>query len=128
MLIGFTERIQTVSEGETQPEEFISITVNVITNRISELNYTVYIQYQDFVSTAIVEPLSSNDVEYDALFGERLDCARSARQLSCQRFFFDGLLCCAARPVGVYRQFIMLMAWHCSSLRVGEAGFSLEPF
>ena len=25
----------------------------------------------------------------------------SARQPSCQRFFFDGLLCCAARPVGV---------------------------
>ena len=73
MLIGFTERIQTVSEGEAQPEEIIPITVNVSTNRISELNYTVYFRYQDVTSSAIVVPLSSNDVEYDALFGERLD-------------------------------------------------------
>ena len=81
MLIGFTERTQTVSEGETQPEEFISITVNVITNRISELNYTVYIQYQDVIGRAIVEPLSSNDIEYDALFGERLDSNKPIQEI-----------------------------------------------
>ena len=81
MLIGFTERIQTVSESEAQPEEHISITVDVSTNRISELNYTVYIQYQDIISRAIVEPLSSNDSEYDALFGERLDSNGQIQEL-----------------------------------------------
>ena len=39
---------------------------------------------------------------------------------------FRSLLCCAARPVGVYRQFIVLMAWQCSSLHVSQAGFSFE--
>ena len=81
MLIGFAERIQTVSEGEAQPEEIIPITVNVSTNRISELNYTVYIQYQDVISRAIVEPLSSNDSEYDVLFGERLDSNGQIQEL-----------------------------------------------
>ena len=70
-----------MSEGEAQPEEFISITVNVSKNRISEINYTVYIQYQDVISRAIVEPLSSNDVEYDALFGERLDSNKPIEEL-----------------------------------------------
>ena len=74
MFIGFTKRIQSVSEGEVQPEEYIPITVNVSTNRMSEINYNVYFQYQDVTSSAIVEPLSSNEsIEYDALFGERLD-------------------------------------------------------
>ena len=81
MFIGFTERIQTVSEGEAQPEEFISITVNVSTNRISEINYAVSFQYQDVISSAIVEPLSSNDVEYDALFGEQLDSDEPIQEL-----------------------------------------------
>ena len=81
MLIGFTETIQTVSESEAQPEEFVSITVNVSTNRISELNYTVHIQNQDVISSTIVEPLSSNDSEYDALFGERLDSNGQIQEL-----------------------------------------------
>ena len=81
ILIGFTERIQTVSEGEAQPEEFISITVNVSTNRISEVNYTVYFRYQNVISSAIVEPLSSNDSEYDVLFGEQLDSNGQIQEL-----------------------------------------------
>ena len=82
MFIGFTERIQTVSEGEVQPEEYIPITVNVSTNRISEINYNVYFRYQDVTSSAIVEPLSSNEsIEYDALFGERLDSNKPIEEL-----------------------------------------------
>ena len=81
MVIGFTERIQSVSEGEVQPEEYIPITVNVPTNRISEINYNVYFRYQDVTSSAKVEPLSSNDSEYDALFGERLDSNKPIEEL-----------------------------------------------
>ena len=81
MFIGFTERKQTVSEGEAQPEEFISITVNVSIDRISEIDYNVFFRYQDVTSSAIVEPLSSNDVEYDALFGERLDSDEPIQEL-----------------------------------------------
>ena len=82
MFIGFTERKQTLSEGEAQPEEVIPITVNVSTNRISEVNYNVYFRYQDVTSSAIVEPLSSNEsIEYDALFGERLDSSEPIQEL-----------------------------------------------
>ena len=82
MFIGFTGRKQTLSEGEAQPEEIIPITVNVSTNRISELNYNVYFRYQDVTSSAIVEPLSSNEsIEYDALFGERLDSNKPIEEL-----------------------------------------------
>ena len=70
-----------MSEGEAQPEELISITVHVSTNKISELNYNVYFRYQDVISSAIVEPLSSNDVEYDALFGEQLDSNEPIQEL-----------------------------------------------
>ena len=81
MFIGFTERIQTVSEGEVQPEEYIPITVDVSTNRISELNYNVYFRYQDVTSSAIVEPLGFSNVEYDALFGEQLDSNEPIQEL-----------------------------------------------
>ena len=74
-----------MSEGEAQPEEFISITVNVSKNGTSELNYYIYFRYQDITSSAIVEPLNSTDSEYDALFGERLDSNEPIEETRCIR-------------------------------------------
>ena len=70
MVIGFSERIQSVSESEVQPEGFIPITINVSTLRVSESSHPLVIRYQMIDSVAIVETLiNSKDVEFDALYG-----------------------------------------------------------
>ena len=72
MLIGFTERVQRVSESEVQPGQFISISINISASRIPEKNHALSIRYQMIDSVAIVEPLLNyTDIQYDALFGFR---------------------------------------------------------
>ena len=70
MVIGFTERIQSISESEVQPEGFIPITINVSTLRVSESSHPLVIRYQMVGSVAIVEPLIyPKEVQFDALYG-----------------------------------------------------------
>ena len=72
MLIGFTERVQRVSESEVKPGEFISITINISASRMPEINHALSVRYQMIDSVAIVEPLLNyTDTQYDALFGFR---------------------------------------------------------
>ena len=72
MVIGFTQRIQTVCENEALPgEDLISIEIGVATLRTAEREHPMVFRLQSD-GTAIVEP--GNDIQnqlLDALFGIR---------------------------------------------------------
>ena len=72
MIIGFTQRTQTVSESMALPgEESFPIPIHVDTLRTAEREYSMYFRLQ-VSSSAIVEPIGGvvNPI-YDARFGTR---------------------------------------------------------
>ena len=71
MIIGFTTRSQTVSEGDAPPgSDFNVLTIDVATERISERVHTIVFRHLESASTAIVQSfLIQRDPAFDALFG-----------------------------------------------------------
>ena len=73
MIIGFTQRTQTVSESIALPrEESFPLPIHVATLRTAEREYPMYFRVQGASSLAIVEPIGGvvNQL-YDATFGTR---------------------------------------------------------
>ena len=71
MVIGFTEKSQTVSEGQ-EPGLVFQLMLSVSTLRTAERLHLMIFRYQPSSSSAIVEPLIEQlDLNYDALFGSR---------------------------------------------------------
>ena len=72
MVIGFTQRIQTVCENEALPgEDFFSIDISVATLRTAEREHPMVFRLQSG-GTAIVEPRGSlENPLLDAVFGTR---------------------------------------------------------
>ena len=70
MIIGFTTRSQTVSEGDAPPgSDFNVLTIDVATERTSERAYTILFYVLDSSSTAIVESyVIQHNPLFDALF------------------------------------------------------------
>ena len=71
MIIGFTTRSRTVSEGDVPLGfDFNMLTIDVETERISERNHTIVFRHLESLSTAIVQ---SNVIQrnplFDAIFG-----------------------------------------------------------
>ena len=64
MIIGFTSRSQTVSEGDAPPgSDFNVLTIDVATERTTEIVYTlIFFRYLESASTAIVQ---SNVIQRD---------------------------------------------------------------
>ena len=73
MIIGFTQRTQTVSESMALPgEESFPLPIHVATLRTAEREYPMYFRVQGASSSAIVEPTGAMvDPLYDATFGTR---------------------------------------------------------
>ena len=71
MVIGFTERSQTVSEGMTEPGfDVWLLPINVATLRTAEREHPMVFRLQEASNTAIVEPIGAvEDPHYDATFG-----------------------------------------------------------
>ena len=67
MKIGFTSPSQTVSESTAL------LTIEIVSNRLSELEHTFDILYQDISSVAVVGPLDNRSTEFDALYGYRIN-------------------------------------------------------
>ena len=66
MIIGFTTRSQTVSEGDAPPgSDFNRLTIDVATERRSERIHTIVFRHLESASTAIVQ---SNVIQHDPLF------------------------------------------------------------
>ena len=71
MIIGFTSRSQTVSEGDAPPgSDFNRLTIDVATERTSERNHTIVFRHLESASTAIVQSsIIQRDPLFDAIFG-----------------------------------------------------------
>ena len=70
MIIGFTSRSQTVSEGDAPPgSDFNTILIDVATERTSERIHTIVFRHLESASTAIVQYLIQRDPLFDVLFG-----------------------------------------------------------
>ena len=75
MVIGFTQRMVTVSESMAPPgEDLLNIDIGVSTLRTSERKHPMVFRLQELTSSAIVEPFGRlEDPLLDALFGTRDD-------------------------------------------------------
>ena len=72
MIIGFTSRSQTVSEGDAPPgSDFNNLTIDVATERTSERSHTIAFRHLESASTASVQSRDNNtqrDPLFDVLF------------------------------------------------------------
>ena len=73
MVIGFTQRMRTVSESDAPEEEgFFTIDIDVATLNPAETEHPMVFRVQESKSTAIVEPKDDlTNPLLDALFGSR---------------------------------------------------------
>ena len=71
MIIGFTSRSQTVSEGDAPlGSDFNTVVIDVATKRISERIHVIVFRHLESASTAIVQSnVIVRDPLFDALFG-----------------------------------------------------------
>ena len=71
MIIGFTSRSQTVSEGDAPPRtDFNRLTIGVGTERTSERFHTIVFRHLESASTAIVQSnVRQRNPLFDAIFG-----------------------------------------------------------
>ena len=73
MIIGFTRRNQTTSEGMARPgEDSFPLSFTVSTLRTAEREHPIIFRLQESASSASVEPLAGQtDPHFDAVFGSR---------------------------------------------------------
>ena len=71
MIIGFTERIRTVSEGEVPGVDSFLLQINVASLRPSEREYPMGFRLQESSTNATIETLSPSSPVFDAIFGLR---------------------------------------------------------
>ena len=74
MIIGFTHRVQTVSESLVPPgADLVTVTIAVSVSRRAQIEHPMVFRYEESTSTAVVVP--ANDVSnplFDAVFGVRV--------------------------------------------------------
>ena len=71
MVIGFSQQIQTVSEGQVPNVDFFQPQIDVSTRRISEREHPMTFRYLESSSNATVKPITQTTNFVDALFGSR---------------------------------------------------------
>ena len=69
-MIGFTERFQTVSEGNVPGVDLFQIQVNVASQRTAEREHPMVFRLQESSTNATIETSASSPV-FDAIFGLR---------------------------------------------------------
>ena len=75
MRIGFSQRVQTVSENMTLPGDLYSLFIEIATNRVSEREHVMRFRLDESMTTAgvnsVMEPF--DNLDFDVLFGGRDD-------------------------------------------------------
>ena len=71
MIIGFTERIKTVAEGEVPGVDLFQVEVNVASARTAEREHPMVFRLLETISNATVETLIASSPVFDATFGLR---------------------------------------------------------
>ena len=70
MVIGFSQRIVTISEAIVQPGEHFNVAASVATLRTAEREHPMLFRLQQSTRSAIVEPFGSlENPLFDAIFG-----------------------------------------------------------
>ena len=73
MVIGFTQRIRTVSEGAVPGVDFFQLQINVSSLRPAERRHPMVLRLLESWTNATVETLTSASNVFDATFGHRED-------------------------------------------------------
>ena len=71
MIIGFTERIRTVSEGQVRGVDLFQLQINVTSARTAEREHPMVFRLQESVTNATIETYTSSRPVFDATFGRR---------------------------------------------------------
>ena len=71
MIIGFTQRIRTVSEGQVPGVDLFQLEINVETVRTAERDHPMVFRLQEASTNATVETLIAASPIFDATFGLR---------------------------------------------------------
>ena len=71
MIIGFTTRFQTVSEGQGGEVDSFLLVINAASLRTAERNHLLVFRLQESSTNATVETLSVSSPVFDAMFGLR---------------------------------------------------------
>ena len=71
MIIGFTTRVRTVSEGQVPRVDLFQLEINVTSARPSEREHPMVSRLQESISNATVETLLASSPVFDATFGLR---------------------------------------------------------
>ena len=73
MIIGFTHRVQTVSESSVPSgADLVTVTIAVSVSRRAQIEHPMVFRYEESTSTAVVVPLSGPfNPSFDAVFGAR---------------------------------------------------------
>ena len=73
MIIGFTERIRTVSEGQEGAVDLFQLQINVSSLRPAETRHPMLFRLPEYCTNATVETLTPASNVFDATFGHRED-------------------------------------------------------
>ena len=71
MIIGFTTRVRTVSEGQVPGVDLFQLEIHVTSLRTAERNHPMVFRLQESSTTATVDTLLPSSSVYDATFGLR---------------------------------------------------------
>ena len=71
MIIGFTERIRIVSEGQVRGVELFQLVINVTSARTAEREHPMVFRLQKCITNATVKTLIASSPVFDAIFGLR---------------------------------------------------------
>ena len=71
MIIGFTERIRTVSEGQVPGVDLFQLEINLASARTAEREHPMIFRLQEPSTNATIEPLIASSPVFDATFGLR---------------------------------------------------------
>ncbi|CAI8019900.1 hypothetical protein GBAR_LOCUS11920, partial [Geodia barretti] len=71
MIIGFTTRVRTVSEGQVPRVDLFQLEINVTSARTAERRHPMVFRLQQSISNATVETLIASSPVFDATFGLR---------------------------------------------------------
>ena len=71
MIIGFTTRVRTVSEGQVPGVDLFQLVINVASERTAEREHPMVFRLQESSTTATIDTLSPSSSDYDATFGLR---------------------------------------------------------
>ena len=115
MIIGFNERIKTVSEGDVQGVDTFQVKVNVASQRTAEREHPMVFRLQESSTNATIETLLASSPFFDTTFGVRDSLGGPIEEL---RHLEPGLLTVVPTLVTAIRNDFVPEDRECFTLRI----------